>query len=421
MNFRTSLLLLASFLAASWLPTTRAEDSAAGDDSSELASQVEFQPAFEGQVFERPIYLTHADDGSGRLYVMGQLGTIEMLESADDPEPTRVLDIRDKVNFDENKNEEGMLGIAFHPQYKTNREVYVYYTPDHGGEDAERRSVVSRFTAEKNSPQIDPESEEVVLTLDQPYWNHNGGTIVFGPDGMLYIGLGDGGLYGDPHNNGQDTQTLLGSILRIDVDRAEDGRNYAIPADNPFAGKPEQGRPEIWAYGLRNVWRMAFDEQTGELWAGDVGQDVWEEIDIIRGGGNYGWNVREGRHPYVPKQRGDDPPKSTQQSGAAEKDAGDGKFVEPVWEYHHDVGKSITGGAVYRGDDVSALEGLYIYADYISGAIYALDPGTGQRKPTNYVLRPKGLPVTSFGEGPQGELFVLQTDGVVYQVVAAEK
>ncbi|MCA9091688.1 MAG: PQQ-dependent sugar dehydrogenase, partial [Planctomycetaceae bacterium] len=192
--------------------------------------------------------------------------------------------------------------------------------------------------------------------IPQPYWNHNGGTIVFGPDGYLYIGLGDGGLGNDPHNNGQNLQTWLGSILRIDVDRPTDKRAYGIPSDNPFLGQDQLARPEIWAYGFRNVWRIAFDRETHLLWAADVGQNLWEEIDIVHRGGNYGWNLREGQHQFSPQ-------------GVS----ANSRLVEPIFEYHHDIGKSITGGTVYRGKQIPALVGKYVYADYVTGFVWALD------------------------------------------------
>ena len=397
-----------------WFPLLLLFPAHAWSQASADPPKVEFTPVFGGHVFERPIYLTHAGDGSERLYVMGHLGTIHVLDGPDDDSPELVLDIQDKVQFHENTNEEGFLGIAFHPKFQQNREVYAYYTPRYQDE-ADRRAVISRFRAAPNRPTIDPESEEVILSIDQPYWNHNGGTIIFGPDGMLYIGLGDGGLYGDPHGHGQNTQTLLGSILRIDVDRTDPGLKYAIPPDNPFAGNPDKGRGEIWAYGVRNIWRMSFHPVTGEMWAGDVGQNLWEEIDVVRSGGNYGWNIREGSHPYQPKKDSQVPPGYP--PGKTLKDFQDVEFVEPVWEYHHDEGKSVTGGLVYHGPHAPQLRGKYLYADYISGAIYALDANSSDdAKPNNMVLREKGLPVASFGEGPDGEAYILETNGEISRI-----
>ncbi|MCH9053211.1 MAG: PQQ-dependent sugar dehydrogenase [Proteobacteria bacterium] len=229
----------------------------------------------------------------------------------------------------------------------------------------------------------------------------NGGTIVFGPDGYLYIVLGDGGKANDPFGNGQNLETLLGSILRIDVDHQDAGKKYAIPQDNPFVGHAK-ARPEIYAYGLRNIWRMSFDRETGDLWAGDVGQDLWEEINIIRKGGNYGWNVREANHKFGPNGSG------------PRKD-----LIDPIWEYHHDIGKSITGGHVYRGKRVPALVGKYIYADYVSTLIWALDydAKAGEVR-GNHPISSEKLAIMSFGEDEMGEVYFFATDGKLYRFSA---
>jgi glucose/arabinose dehydrogenase len=257
----------------------------------------------------------------------------------------------------------------------------------------------------KDDPgRADPDSEEVLLTIPQPYWNHKGGTIVFGPDGYLYVGLGDGGYRDDPHGNAQNLKTLLGSILRIDVDHKDPGLQYAIPKDNPFVGCKD-ARGEIWAYGIRNVWRIAFDRKTGDLWAGEVGQDLWEEIDIIKRGGNYGWNRREAMHPATPRD-----PRGAKGTGPRPE------FIEPIWEYHHDVGKSITGGNVYRGKLVPELEGGYLYADFITGQMWALwyDKAKGEVT-ANREIQPKGLPVMSFGEDDNGETYFLTQEGGIHK------
>ena len=267
--------------------------------------KVEIQPAFPN--LEWPDEVTGADsgavkpllpldvmgagDGSNRLFVALQLGRIFYFDNSPSTTAvTKFLDISENVQFNPNQNEEGMLGLAFHPKFKENGQFFLYYTPKHNdGED--RRSVVSRFQVSASDPtKADPESEEVLLTIPQPYWNHNGGTIVFGPDGFLYVAIGDGGLANDPHMNGQNRQTLLGSIARIDVDgqtAMPSGATlpYRIPDDNPFVSTPADARPEIWAYGLRNVWRMSFDRETGI--AGRLGQNKWEEINIITRGGNF--------------------------------------------------------------------------------------------------------------------------------------
>jgi glucose/arabinose dehydrogenase len=341
-----------------------------------------------GQPFPfRAILLTHAGTGDNLLFVPDQRGIIHIIDNKEGKQTSRILlDISAKVAYQDKTNEEGLLGLTFHPKFAENGFFFVYYT----NRADKHQNVVARFQVDpKNPDRAQPESEKQLLILDKPFWNHDGGTIVFGPDGMLYIAVGDGGLANDPFGNGQNLGTLLGSILRIDVDRQDEGKSYAVPADNPFVDK-EGARPEIWAYGLRNVWRMAFDAKTGLLWAGDVGQDLWEEIDIIEKGGNYGWNLREGKHRF----------------GSKGVDARP-ELKEPIWEYHHNEGKSITGGFVYRGKAVPQLEGAYLYADYVSTKVYALwyDPAS-QQVTANRQIRTTGFPVLSFGEDQQGEAYL---------------
>ena len=336
----------------------------------------------------RPIVLTHPGDGTERVVVATQRGVVHIFSNRPDVSLTqRFLDIQDRVRYRDNENEEGLLGLAFHPRYAENGQLYVYYT----SRDKERTSVVSRFRVSPDDPnRAVADSEEEILRVAQPYWNHNGGTLAFGPDGFLYIALGDGGAANDPLESGQDLGTWLGSILRIDVDRQQSDKSYAIPADNPFVHQASC-RGEIWAYGFRNVWRMAFDRQTGELWAADVGQNLWEEINLVQRGGNYGWNLREGGHPFGSQ-------------GAAANE----KLIEPIWEYDHGVGKSITGGLVYRGSRIPALQGAYVYADYVSGRIWALFyDRQRQRVLANRLIVDGGMPVLSFGEDSQGELYFL--------------
>jgi len=347
----------------------------------------------------RPLAITGAGDGSNRLFVVSQYGSIHLLPTnPDGDEMETFLDIRERVQYDDKENEEGLLGIAFHPQFKQNGQFFLYYTALPTREKP-HLSVISRFHVSKDDPnRADPNSEEVIMRIEQPYWNHNGGTIVFGPDGKLYVGLGDGGAANDPHGNGQNLATLLGSILRIDVDNKDEGRDYAIPEDNPFTNRTD-ARGEIWAYGIRNVWRIAFDRETGVLWAGDVGQNIWEEIDIITRGGNYGWNLREGKHPFAPNGSG---PRR--------------ELIDPIWEYHHDVGKSITGGHVYRGKQVPELAGAYLYADFVSGQVWALWYDIEKRQVTaNRTILPKGLPVMSFGEDDAGEVYFVTQEGGIYK------
>ena len=339
----------------------------------------------------RPILLTHANDGSGRIFVPQQQGIVHVFKP-DSKETSIFFDHTKKVVYTDKENEEGFLGLAFHPKYKTNGEFFAFYTTI----DTPHTTVISRFKVSKTDPnKADPNSEEVLLSVTHPFWNHKGGTICFGTDGYLYIALGDGGAANDPHNNGQNLQSLLGKILRIDVDKKDDKLNYAIPKDNPFIGRKAKNsliaRPEIYAYGLRNVWRMAFDHQTGTLWAGDVGQNIWEEIDIIVKGGNYGWNLRESKHEFAPNS-------TSNGSG----------MIEPIWEYDHEIGKSITGGAVYRGKKLPELAGHYIYGDYVSGKIWALK--YDESKKTVVANRPipytgANLPIMSFGEDQDNEIY----------------
>ena len=334
----------------------------------------------------RPIVITHAGDSSDRVFVATQHGRIYFFAGEQDATESKVfLDIRKQVRYSDKENEEGFLGLAFHPKFKENGEFFVYYT----AKEMPRESVISRFRVSKVDPnKADPGSEQELLRIAQPYWNHNGGTVAFGPDGFLYVGMGDGGKANDPHDNGQKLSTLLGKILRIDVDHKTKDRPYAIPADNPFVDNKD-ARPEIYAVGLRNVWRLAFDADTNLLWAADVGQDRWEEIDIIRKGGNYGWNFREGLHPFNPKA----PPADT-------------KLIDPIWEYSHDIGKSITGGLVYRGKRVPKLVGKYLYADYVTGKIWALDYDVDKQQVLgNYRIESPMLPVITFGEDEQNEVY----------------
>jgi glucose/arabinose dehydrogenase len=277
--------------------------------------------------------------------------------------------------------------LTFHPNYKKNGEFFVFYTT----KKAKLTNIISRFRVSKDDPdKADPVSEEVLMEIKKPYWNHDGGTLCFGPDGYLYITHGDGGLANDPHNNGQNLKTLLGKVLRIDVDRKDKDKPYAIPKDNPFVTK-EGARPEIYAYGLRNIWRMAFDRKTGKLWASDVGQNLYEEIDHIVAGGNYGWNIREGLHPFGAQGVG------------PRKD-----LIEPIWEYHHDVGKSLTGGLVYRGKRLPELEGAYVYGDYVTSRIWALRYDDDKKRVTaNQPIKKTMVPIMSFGEDEKGEIYFM--------------
>lgn len=335
----------------------------------------------------RPILLTYMNDGTNRIVVPTQQGVVHAFEKTDKEQATTVLlDISDKVRYADKQNEEGLLGLAFHPKFKENGEVYIFYTDVK----ADMTNVVSRFKMSKDKKVIDPASEEQLIRFNRPFWNHNGGTLAFGPDGYLYIAVGDGGKANDPFENGQNLKTLFGKILRIDVDKKTTAKRYAIPADNPFV-KRLDAAPEIFAYGLRNVWRMAFDRKTGQLWAGEVGQNLYEEIILVNSGDNYGWNLRESLHPFGVK--GVD----------VRKD-----LVEPIWEYHHDIGKSITGGVVYRGKELPELDGAYLYADYVSGRVWALwyDAEKGRVVANREINGPK-IPILSFGEDADGEVYLM--------------
>jgi glucose/arabinose dehydrogenase len=337
----------------------------------------------------RPVLLTHAGDGSNRVFVGTQHGVVHVFPDDQKATKTKVfLDISAKVKYSDNSNEEGFLGLVFHPDYKKNGEFFVFYTP----KGQRLINYVSRFHVSKDDPdRADPASEEVILTItNRLFWNHDGGTIVFGPDGYLYIAIGDGGLANDPRDNGQNLKTFMGKVLRIDVNHKDGGKKYAVPKDNPFVDTPG-ALPEIWAYGLRNIWRMAFDRKTGRLWAADVGQNLYEEIDFIVRGGNYGWNVREGLHPFGNKGVG------------PRKD-----LIEPIWEYHHDIGKSLTGGLVYRGKQLPELDGYYLCADYVSAKIWGLryDDAKG-RVVANRPIRDPNMPVMSFGEDEKGEAYFM--------------
>ncbi len=304
------------------------------------------------------------------------------------------LDIRDIVN--EGSNEEGLLGLAFPPDFSETGRFFVHYTAS-----SPRRSVVSRFSVSEGNPDLaDPSSEVVILEVEQPFQNHNGGQIEFGPDGYLYVALGDGGAAGDPYGNGQDTGTLLGAILRLDVSGASPDAGYAIPPDNPLVGVTG-ARGEIWAYGLRNPWRFSFDPVTGLLWTADVGQDKYEEIDVVKRGGNYGWNVMEASNCYRPR-----------------RDCDTTGLELPVAEYGRGDGCSVTGGHVYRGDGIPGLAGAYVYGDYCTGRIWGIT-FDGETAAEPQLLLDSELLITSFGSGVDGSLYVLGRDDGVYVAVPA--
>ena len=337
--------------------------------------------------FTRPVYLATPSDGSGRLFVLEQRGDIRIIQNGQ-VLPGSFLDIRDRVGM--NGNEQGLLGMAFHPHYAQNGYFYLDYT------DQNANTVIARFKVSSNPNQADINSEKILLHIQQPFPNHKGGQLAFGPDGYLYIGMGDGGSEGDPRDYGQNLNVLLGKLLRIDVDH---GDPYAIPADNPFANGG--GKPEIWAYGLRNPWRFSFDSQTEDLYIADVGQDKWEEVDFqpagSTGGQNYGWSYREGFHPY----------KGNPAAGL--------QFVDPVVEYGHDQGCAIIGGYVYRGKNLPEWQGVYFFGDDCSGNIWGL-----LHKPdgswTSQLLFRSSAAISSFGQDENGELYMLDLNrGQIFQ------
>lgn len=335
----------------------------------------------------RPLLLTHANDNSGRNFVGTEHGVVYVFPNTPEVKATKVfLDIQDRVVYKDSQNEEGFLGLAFHPKYKENGEFFVNYTKKPG-----LLTVVSRFKVSKDDPnKADPASEEVLFTLKKPMWNHSGGTICFGPDGYLYVVFGDGGGANDMFKNSRKMNTFHSKIIRIDVDAKSDGKAYGIPKDNPFVGK-EGFSPEIFCYGVRNPWRLSFDRKTGQGWFADVGQNLYEEINLLQKGGDYGWSHRESFHPFGPNSQ-----------------PVNDKMIEPIWEYNHLVGKSITGGFVYRGKQFPELDGWYLYADYVSAKIWALKYDFDKKRVVaNREIANRGLPIMSFGEDENGELYLM--------------
>jgi len=327
--------------------------------------------------------------GIDRIFVVTQEGVIYVLRNDPGVKTKKVfLDLKDKVI---SGGEMGLLGLAFHPDYINNGSFYVNYTAP-----SPLRSVIARYTVSQSDPdEANKNSEVILLEVNQPYQNHNAGQLAFGPDGYLYIGFGDGGSGGDPQNNAQNYSSLLGKMLRIDVNVPEATRRYSIPPDNPYVGNIKGMREEIWAGGLRNPWRYSFDPITGNLWVADVGQDLWEEIDIIKKAGNYGWRFMEGLHCYKPQ--------SCDTTG----------LIMPVWEYPHNDetgGYSITGGFVYRGSKMDNLFGKYVYADFVSGRIWALTYD-GRNQAKNELLLNSRKNISSFGIDQNQELFICSFDG----------
>lgn len=346
--------------------------------------------------FDQPLYATGAGDGSERLFVVEKPGYVAIVRNGK-RESQRYLDISSKVAS--RASERGLLSIAFHPDYTNNGQFFVNYTNLQG------HTVIARYRVSSSNPDLaDPDSEEIILTIEQPASNHNGGLVMFGPDGYLYIGMGDGGAAGDPWGNAQNRTVLLGKLLRIDVDvDVNNAQPYALPPDNPFIDQPDM-RPEIWAWGMRNPWRFSFDRNTGDVYIGDVGQNTYEEVHYQpanrSGGENYGWNIMEGAACYP-----------------EESDCDSSGLTMPIAVYEHRQGDcSITGGYVYRGKAYPHLNGIYFFADYCSGRLWSLHQDAGTWQST--LLLETGMSISSFGEDDAGELYITDLwNGNLYRLV----
>lgn len=374
------------------------------DSSSTYGSSglhgIRVERVFPNLDFQKLTNLAQPDNGSEHIFVSEQAGLVHLLlDSPQAPRSRVFLDIRHKVSEGNRYHpEEGLLGLVFDPQYSTNGYFYVYYSASDP-----RRSILSRFSVNPNDPAVaDPDSELVVMEFLQPNGHHNGGQLAFGPDGYLYIGLGDGGSMWDSLQHAQNLETVLGSILRIDLRDVPEGTTYAIPPDNPFQGS-DKAREEIWAYGLRNPWRFSFDLETELLWAGDVGQDSWEEINIIRKGMNYGWNLFEG-HLCL--------------NQVGECEATGVEF--PVAQYSHANGCSIIGGYVYRGIRMPELVGTYIYGDFCTGEILGIRYLNGEIVEQELLLD-TDLSISSFGRATDGTLYVLSRNDGIYRIAPGSK
>ncbi len=384
--------ILLSTLAALLL----AVSSVAAQDTTvpEIPNAKQYQLLEITNGLKRPLLLTNANDGSNRMFVVeqdGQIWSMTVVDGAIQKQP--FLDVSGLIST--NGNERGLLGLAFHPQFKTNGQFFIDYTDVNGN------TAVSRYNVLVSDPTVgDPNSASFVIKIKQPFQNHNGGNLAFGPDGYLYIGMGDGGSQGDPNGNGQNGKALLGKLLRLDIDSAQP---YAAPPNNPATADPDFA-PEVWAMGLRNPWRFTFDRLTGDLYIGDVGQNQWEEINFqaadAAGGANYGWNIIEGSHRYsgVPEPKG---------------------LTAPIAEYsHNEGGCSVTGGYVYRGESLKALDGVYLFADYCSGKIWSTFRDASGTWQTNLFMD-TDFSIPSFGQDEAGELYVVNQGGSILKLVAA--
>ena len=393
--------------------------------------KVGLKPVFPNLLHDRPVWMSEAPDGSGRFFVVYQAGKIYAVKKDSTGGDAKLfLDIEDRHPYF--SNEDGLLSLAFHPGFKTNGLFYIYYNQQNDRNQHSQpqnypiRSVISEFKVSADDPdRADMKTERILFEVQQPFPNHKGGELAFGPDGFLYLGLGDGGAADDPFNSGQNCATLLAKILRLDVNSKTANAfgdshrqlEYGIPRDNPFVNEKNMGergaRKEIYALGLRNPWRYSWDRATGALWCGDVGQDLWEEVDLIVNGGNYGWNVREGAHHFKPGPPG-------------------AQYLEPVIEYthrenlrpqgmfpDHGIGLCVIGGYVYRGKKFPALDGVYIYGDYNLGTIWGLRYDYAAKQVTAHgtlLQQPKNI--TSFAEDAEGEIYALTQDGEIDLVTA---
>jgi quinoprotein glucose dehydrogenase len=386
----TSLLIVASLAVMPQDPAPAAAPTQAPAAAASDIPKIKATRIWKEAKLRRPIQLVQRSDNNDLVYLAEQSGRIVELDRSKDPVTTSTwLDYRDPVN--DQFNEQGLLSMAFHPKFATDRRVFLYYS----AESPMREVLASMKVGDDGKP--DPKTATIILEQPSFEWNHNGGTVLFGPDGMLYLSFGDGGSGNDPWGHGQDMNTWLAKVIRIDVDRVEAGQTYSVPADNPFVGQAGI-KPEIWASGLRNVWRMSFDRSTGDLWGGDVGQNKWEEIDLILKGKNYGWRPREGRH-----------------ATRGVKDASDdaSRFEEPVAEYDHSEGISVTGGFVYRGAKHPSMQGIYLYGDYQFGTVWGLRYDT---KASTMITDPERLfrkrfCIASFGELNDGTVLMCCTEG----------
>jgi glucose/arabinose dehydrogenase len=355
------------------------------------ANEIALKPAWPSLKFDRPIAAAIPDDGSNRVFILQQRGKVRIMPSGE-----TFLDISDR-KLEGHKFEEGLLGLAFHPDFRDNRKFYIYYTQ----QDPKRTRVSEMQASADSANRADPSTERILLEIRQPFWNHNSGNLLFGPDGYLYIVVGDGGKKDDLRQLCQNLWALNGKLLRIDVNTPQGALPYSIPEDNPFA-KEEGVRPEIFALGLRNTWGIDFDQKTGVLWGADVGQEVAEEINHIVAGGNYGWSYREGTGPFVRRQR---EPNDTM------------TFVEPIYTYGRELGGSITGGFVYRGDGFPKLKGHYVYGDWGTGRIWAMPadkPSENRQIFWDADRKPPVKPAAFVRDGVEGILLLCWT-GQVYR------